>query len=158
MINISTTFTETGHLMTGDELKEKIFDAIRKCCAKGEATASMGFAASPYDAAPGQDASVTVATESIEDGMALRASGPSVVFREFGSGAISGNHPMGGAFGLVPGSWSTGPYGKGHWADPNGWWLPGTHGVKSFGNPPARAMYDAAKTIETELRHEFGGG
>ena len=84
------------------------------------------------------------------------ASGETVLFIEFGTGI---NNPE-----LVEPSGLTyqhGTYGKGHGADPNGWVYVGEQGnagqpiregvYRTYGNPPAKAMYYAAKDMKAEI-------
>ena len=86
-----------------------------------------------------------------ENACAVVATGEATLFIEFGSGYMMGyGHPEPQGYG--PGTWSDGPNGKGHWDDPNGWYLPKEKGGgKSYGNPPAGAMYSAVKEIELEF-------
>lgn len=115
----------------------------------GASVASIRFARATYTGL--KDASVSV--EPISNGYAVKANGKSVLFLEFGSGAKHGyGHPEGNEFGFVPGSYSDGPEGKGHWDDPKGWWIPkSSGGGHTYGNPPAMGMYEARKTIIREL-------
>ena len=84
---------------------------------------------------------------------AVVAQGEAVLFIEFGAGLLAqqgGGHPEPHGFGA-------GTYpGKGHWDDPNGWYLPKdkwqADGTKhSYGNVPAMAMYGTVKELEREL-------
>ena len=84
---------------------------------------------------------------------AVVAQGEAVLFIEFGAGLLAqqgGGHPEPHGFGA-------GTYpGKGHWDDPNGWYLPKdkwqADGTKhSYGNVPAMAMYNTVKELEREL-------
>ena len=80
----------------------------------------------------------------------IYADGESVAFIEFGSGAKYGyGHPQASKFGVGPGTYSEGEYGKGHWDDPSGWWF--GSGQHSYGNPPAMAMYKAVQNITEQL-------
>lgn len=82
---------------------------------------------------------------------AVIAAGNAVLFIEFGAGYLMGyGHPE--PMGYGPGTYP----GKGHWDDPNGWWLPkavqeATGKKKSFGNPPAAAMYNTVKDLEERI-------
>lgn len=79
---------------------------------------------------------VTVVAESIPNGARVHASGNAVLFIEYGAGATRGyGHPNPRQYG--PGTYP----GRGHWNDPNGWYY--AHGQRSWGNPPACAMYNA---------------
>lgn len=93
------------------------------------------------------DADITV--EEIENGYRVVASGETVFILEFGAGVRLGyGHPQADEFGMGPGTY---PDGKGHWNDPNGWYLPGGHGRHSIGNPPGMMMYNAAKDIRAAI-------
>lgn len=80
-------------------------------------------------------------------------SGQSVAFVEFGAGVTYGEgHPQAAEFGVGPGTWP----GKGHWDDPNGWYLPKekqlSDGTKhSYGNPPNMPMYNTAQDLKQEI-------
>lgn len=108
-----------------------------------------------------------------DDTLVLRANGKSVAFIEFGTGTIATPYP------ILPtgenpyanlGMSGRGEYGKGHGANPP-WYYPiekglgntgrpkvekdGTESEKwafTLGNPPARAMYQAAVTISDKQR------
>jgi len=91
---------------------------------------------------------------------AIVASGKTVLFVEFGAGVyLGGGHPN--PMGYGPGTYP----GKGHWDDPNGWYLPksamGKSGVHTYGNAPSAAMYHTAKSLRAMLeqaaREVFGG-
>lgn len=125
----------------------------------GADTARLKFQTAMYDG----DNDVSVSVEKIEDGSAIVASGEDVLFMEFGSGARYGGtlHPQAAEFGFGPGTWSDSPQGKGHWDDPKGWHLPKEKGgYRSFGNPPALAMYEAGVTVKenigTAIKEEYG--
>jgi hypothetical protein len=95
-----------------------------------------------------------VKVEAVPDGK-LRtyvvATGDAVLFIEFGAGYLMGyGHPE--PMGYGPGTYP----GKGHWDDPKGWYLPkavqeATGKKKSFGNPPAAAMYNTVKDLEERI-------
>ena len=91
---------------------------------------------------------------------AIVASGQTVLFVEFGAGVyLGGGHPN--PMGYGPGTYP----GKGHWDDPNGWYLPkstmGKSGVHTYGNAPSAAMYHTAKSlremVEQAAKAVFGG-
>lgn len=106
----------------------------------GEVRASAMFSNAAYDGTN----DVSVRAEQYGTGWRVVASGNAVLFIEFGSGASKGyGHPNPQGYG--PGTYP----GKGHWNDPKGWYY--KHGVKSFGNPPAAAMYYAEQDIRAEI-------
>lgn len=120
--------------------------------------ANVSFGSMHYDG----DRDVSVGPVWLDDHtLALSARGKDVLFMEFGSGALYGDgHPQAKQFGYGPGTWSDNEAlgGKGHWDDPNGWYY--RHGEKSWGNPPAMAMHDAAQKMRAAVtktaREVFG--
>ena len=91
-----------------------------------------------------------VTYEETPNGFKVIARGETVLFVEFGTGITYGfGHPEAQEFGMGPGTY---PDGKGHWNDPNGWYLPkSAGGGHTYGNLPAMPMYEARKQIEQEL-------
>ena len=90
---------------------------------------------------------VTVRVDNTGSVAVIYADGSAVAFIEFGSGAKYGyGHPDAARLGTGPGTY---PDGKGHWDDPHGWWY--GHGKHSYGNPPAKAMYEAREQIVEQL-------
>lgn len=138
------------------EAKKKMF--LERLAGVGINTADIVFRNAIYDGT--NDVVVNPSPEWIDENrLRVVASGKSILFIEFGSGPHGGGHPQTGEFGYGPGTWSEGPNGKGHWKDPGGWYY--AHGLKSTGNPPARAMYRAAERMRREIRtiarEVFGG-
>ena len=87
------------------------------------------------------------------------ASGESVGFIEFGSGAAyPDSHPKAEQDWMKHGSWSDSEFGKHHWKDENGWYY--AHGRKSHGNPANMCIYYAAREMERNIvktaREVFG--
>ena len=123
------------------EQNQKVQDACMQLAEIGKTRANADFASVPYDGV--KDYSLTV--EPIENGARLVASsaGETINFLEYGAGAL--NPPYLGVDPYGRGSWSEGPSGKGHWKDPNGWYY--AHGKKSWGNPPAAALYHAEQAM-----------
>ena len=116
----------------------------------GLRVADIKFATALYDG----DDRVDVTVEPTENGYKIVATGQAVAFIEFGSGAkYGGGYPlntMQPSVNTNPGSWSLDPaVGKGHYADPNGWYY--EYGKKSWGNPPAMAMYYADKEMRQRI-------
>lgn len=104
-----------------------------------EARERFAAAASSYDG----NYDVNVVAEATPSGARVHAFGQTVLFAEYGAGASFPNYPGVDPYGR--GSWSMGPNGKGHWNDPNGWYY--AHGKKSWGNPPAAAMFHAEQAM-----------
>lgn len=129
--------------------EDKIHSALQRLAEKGYQIASAGFNSAMFDGT--NDVQVNIVWES-ENVVTLVASGQSVLFIEFGTGATYGyGHPLAQQYGYGPGTWSDNEAlgGKGHWNDPNGWYY--KHNTKSLGNPPARAMYDAFTTMRDQV-------
>lgn len=98
---------------------------------------------------------VSVRVDSTGSVAVIYAEGNAVAFIEFGAGAKFGyGHPRAGEFGFGPGTYSDGPDGKGYWDNEDGWWY---GGQRTYGNPPAMAMYSAVQAITesvTEIARE----
>ena len=87
----------------------------------GAVRASLDFARTPYDG----NKDVSVSVDTIPFGARLIASGQSVLFLEYGSGAKMGyGHPQPNGYG--PGTYN--PLSN-NWQNPNGWYY--AHGQKS---------------------------
>ena len=127
------------------ESKKRTF--IERIAQIGFSYADIAFSEAAYDG----DKDVTVHEPQWvdENTISVVADGKSVLFIEFGAGLIGGGHELAGQFGYGPGTWSDGPGGKHHWDDPRGWYY--GHGQKSYGNRPARAMYEASKEMRKQL-------
>lgn len=143
----------TGINQLQDELKEyqrwqqeQAKELAERLAVLGGTVASIRFKRAFYKGM--MDATVSVV--AIPDGYKVVANGESVLFIEFGTGIKHGyGHPEAQEFGMGPGTY---PDGKGHWNDPNGWYLPkSAGGGHTYGNPPAMPMYEARKQIEQEL-------
>lgn len=136
------------------EWDRKINEVLRRIAEIGATKASLGFSRAVYTG----DNDVSVSVEPIENGYSIIASGETVLFIEFGSGVTYGyGHPEPMEYG--PGTYP----GKGHWDDPNGWYLPKSKGGEhTYGNPPSAAMYRTGKELQQEIlriaREVFAGG
>lgn len=136
------------------EWDRKIKEVLRKLAEIGATKASLAFSRAVYTG----DNDVSVSVEPIENGYSIIASGEAVLFIEFGSGVTYGyGHPEPMEYG--PGTYP----GKGHWDDPNGWYLPKSKGGEhTYGNPPSAAMYRTGKELQQEIlriaREVFAGG
>ncbi len=99
---------------------------------------------------------VEVSVEPTKTGYKVVASGQAVLFVEFGTGVLNPEHPQSSEF-----SFSHGTYGLGKGANEKGWVYVGEQGnagqpiregvYHTYGNPPAKAMYNAAKDMKTEI-------
>lgn len=127
-------------------LDQKCAELTERLAAIGVTYAQIGFAEAMYTGE--KDAIVTVEQRG-EDTWVVKANGESVLFIEFGSGITFGyGHPEPNIYG--PGSYEP---SKGHWDDPDGWWLPKEKGGEhTFGNPPNMPMYNSVKQLEQELQ------
>lgn len=146
-----------GVLKFQKELEEKSTLLCQKLAERGAEVAKIGFSQAVYDGP--NDTEISVEGEGLS--YTVKANGEAVLFIEFGTGiTYSGqNHPE--PHGMVPGTWSEGPMGKGHWNDPNGWYIPKERGGgKTYGNPPNAAMFNAAETLRQTIadtvREVFG--
>lgn len=144
---------------------EKMRKLIERLMYEAYPIAEMGFAKALYEG----DNDVVV-KEPYWDGdtMILEANGEAVAFIEFGTGmAEPEQYPDDSAYDAL-GLSRRGQFGKGHGAKPP-WYYPmekttGNKGhpkrlpngkysekwICAFGNPPARAMYDASKVFDRE--------
>lgn len=124
-----------------DSLERKANELCNRLAQYGLTLADASFSGAAYDGT--KDVSVSV--EPTENGYRIVASGGTVLFIEFGAGVTYGyGHPEPLEFG--PGTY---PSDKGHWDDPNGWWIPG--GQHTYGNPPSMTMYNTTKDLEREI-------
>jgi hypothetical protein len=129
-------------------LLKKTDEVAKRLADIGAADANFRFANAYYDG--DNDVVITVKHNGIGK-YTVSADGEAVLFIEFGAGYKYGyGHPE--PQGLGPGTYP----GKGHWDDPNGWYLPKkvqeeTGIEKSYGNPPAAAMYNTVKDLEGEI-------
>lgn len=129
------------------KLDEKANKIAQRLAEMGATNVSLGFARAIYNGK--KDIDVTV--ENLGEGKyAIVASGETVLFAEFGAGVKYGDgHPQAAEFGMGPGTY---PYGKGHWDDPNGWWIPkSAGGGHTYGNPPNMPMYNTEQALKKEI-------
>lgn len=113
----------------------------------GATRASLDFARTPYDG----NKDVSVSVDTIPFGARVTASGSSVLFLEYGSGVKYGyGHPEPNGYG--PGTYN--PLSN-NWMNPNGWYY--AHGQKSWGNPPAMAMWNAEQIMRDRAQDVMNG-
>ena len=138
-------------------LKVKADALVKALADMGATNVSLIYARTPYTGPKITDVTVE---ERGEGKYAIVASGQTVLFLEFGAGVTYGEghpNPMGYGPGTYP--------GKGHWNDPNGWYLPksalGKSGIHTYGNAPSAAMYYTGKglhqMVKQAAREVFGG-
>ena len=127
-------------------LERKTAELTERLAAIGVTQAQIGFAEAMYT---GNNDAVVTTEQRGDNAWVVKANGESVLFVEFGSGVTFGyGHPEAGNFG--PGTYEP---SKGHWDDPNGWWLPKDKGGEhTWGNPPNAPMYNSVKQLEQELQ------
>lgn len=127
-------------------IERKTGELFRRCAAIGATVASIKFSRAIYTGK--KDVSVSV--EEIPNGYVVKADGETALILEFGAGFTYGyGHPEASQHGMGPGTY---PDGKGHWNDPNGWWIPkSAGGGHTYGNPPEMPMYEARKEIQQRL-------
>ena len=140
-------------------LEEKQRRLLEELVNIGVDVASVKFQTAQYDGI--NDVVVNRQPEWVgEDRLFLTASGSSITFIEFGTGVhYAEQHPKAAELGA-----NRGEYGQGNGArDTWGYYgSPGTNGqaiketdkgtlVLTHGNPPARAMYDAAKEMRNQI-------
>ena len=146
----------------------KMHSALRKLVNEGYQVARVGFDSALY--AGLNDVKVNIVWES-ENVVSLVASGQSVLFIEFGSGVTFPESPYAANFPeVVP----HGEYGRKQGGNPKGWIYIGEQGNgglavpvvehrkngtdivrdgkwRTWGNPPARAMYEASKVMRDKV-------
>ncbi len=126
-------------------LREKSTELCKRLADMGAVKASLEFSRAIYTG----DEDHEIIVEAVDGGYKVKAVGETVLFVEFGTGLIGYGHPE--SHGMQPGTYP----GKGHWDDPEGWWLPrdknGGHSQHTYGNPPNMPMYNTVKELELEL-------
>lgn len=125
---------------------ENVTQFVKEVTEVGTDKAQQSFRIAQYDGVN----DVTVYKQVYKKAGVITARGEALLFIEFGTGLEAQNPrdiPMDlYTYAYMPGSWSIGPEGKGHWDNPNGWYY--SHGNRSFGNPANKCMYNAAKEME----------
>lgn len=128
-------------------LLEKTDEFLKELANEGVQIASARFESAIYDGY----SDVTVHMEERDENtVAVVGVGKTVLMLEFGSGVrYPDDHPEAGAPNTLHGSWSEGEFGKGHWANPKGWFY--AHGKRSYGNPANKCMY----RTKSDLQNRF---
>ena len=137
-----------------DERQHRLLEELAKI---GIDTASVRFETAQYDGE--NDVVVNRQPEwAGENRLFLTATGKSVTFIEFGTGVhYAERHPNADALGFTRGAYGQGKGSRDTWGY---YGAPGTNGkvlretdkgtlVLTHGNPPARALYDAAKEMRS---------
>ena len=134
-------------------LLDKTKEFVKALADEGVEIAKVKFAQAVYDGT--NDVSCSV--EERGDGkVAVVAVGGATLFIEFGTGVLNPEHPQSSEFGFTHGT-----YGSGKGANEKGWIYVGEQGnagqpirdgvYRTYGNPPAKAMYYAAKDMKAEI-------
>ncbi len=140
-------------------LEEKQHTLLRELTMVGIDVAEAKFQTAQYDG--DNDVVVNRQPEWVGNNkLFLTATGNAVTFIEFGTGVhYTEQHPNAGALGAVRGTYGQGKGSRDSWGY---YGNPGTNGrvlkendkgtvVLTHGNPPARAMYDAAKEMRARV-------
>lgn len=135
-----------------NNLQSRINLLLERLATLGALRARVDFSNAMYAG----DNDVEVSVETTPTGYKIVASGCAVLFIEFGTGVINPEHPQSAEFGF-----SHGTYGEGKGSNEKGWIYKGVQGnagqpvrdgiYRTYGNPPARAMYNASKEVEQEI-------
>ena len=142
-----------------NSLAAKQHDLLERLSLIGIDVASAKFQTAQYDGE--NDVVVSSCPEWVgENKLFLTAAGSAVTFIEFGTGVhYSEQHPKAAELGAIRGSYGQGKGSRDMWGY---YGQPGTNGkvvkendkgtlVLTHGNPPARAMYDAAKEMRNRI-------
>lgn len=149
-------------------LEEKNRKFLERLAEIGIETATLKFGQAQYDGF--NDVAVSPDPEWVSDNkLVISAQGNAVTFIEFGTGVHYVDYPADATEAAK--KFKRGTYGQGKGANPNGWAYYGEMGrnptpparivretddgrtvVKTRGNPPARAMYDAAKEMRRRIK------
>ena len=159
-------------------LNDKMHELIDRLAQEGIQVADAGYRVAQYDG-PSDLEVGTVIWES-DNSAYITAYGDKILFIEFGTGQAYEEHPLGAQFGFVHGHYG---FGRGNINRyPKGWVYVGPMGlnptpyahhprsrttgnvltdkVRTKGNPPARAMYDAGRymhrMVEATAKEVFG--
>lgn len=130
-------------------IKERTATLARRLAEIGVERAEVNWADITYDG--DEDHALSIEQRG-ENRWAVKVSGTTVLFVEFGAGLIGYGHPE--PHGLGPGTFP----GKGHWNDPRGWVYGGVGSgasrvpLRSHGNQPNMPMYKTVKEVESLLK------
>ncbi len=141
-------------------MPDKQHKFLEKLAAIGIDVASVEFKTAQYDGT--NDVVVKPVPEwDGENRLYIAANGHAVTFIEFGTGVVwAEEHEKAAELGMVRGA-----FGQGKGSDPDGWTYYGEAGsfgqlvrqsdegnvYRTYGNPPARAMYLASKEMRTRI-------
>ncbi len=150
VVNLDKVISQIENYRQG--LQSKVNLLLERLSTLGAYRARIEFTNAMY--AGNNDVQVSVETTST--GYKVVASGMAVLFIEFGTGIINPEHPQSAEFGFMHGQ-----YGLGKGANEKGWVYVGEQGnagqpirdgvYRTYGNPPAKAMYYAGKDMKAEI-------
>lgn len=135
-------------------IEKKCMELCKRLSEIGLEHATMDFQSVNYVG----EKDVNVVVKKTENGYSIIANGETVLILEFGAGKTYGyGHPQATDFGMGPGTHPDPHYRTingqeiANWENPDGWYVPGTHGTKTLGNAPAMAMYNSAQAMRREI-------
>lgn len=151
-------------------LEDKQHRLLEELAKVGIDIADAKFSMAQYDG--DNDVVVSQSPEWVGDNkLFITATGDAVTFIEFGTGVhYTDQHPKGTEMGAIRGAYGQGKGSRDSWGY---YGSSGTNGqvvnetgkgtvILTHGNPPARAMYDAAKEMRNQIadiaREVFGSG
>ena len=127
------------------DLDKKANELCERLALMGALYAAWNFSGVLY--AGDVDCNVSVERKG-QNAYAIKASGQTVLFMEFGAGVNGYGHPMAPAFGMGPGTYP----GQTHAFDPNGWWFrQDGQAIHTYGNVPGMPMYNAEKDLTNDI-------
>ncbi len=150
VVNLDKVISQVKDYRKG--LNAKVNRFLERLSTLGAYRARVEFTGAMY--AGTNDVEVSVEAEGA--GYKVVAAGQAVLFIEFGTGVLNPEHPQSSEFGFAHGT-----YGEGKGANEKGWVYVGEQGnagrplrdgvYRTYGNPPAKAMYYAAKDMKSEI-------
>lgn len=157
--NIDTVINQVKKYQSSIGVKQKLL--MKKLSEIGVEVAVSAFTEVPYDG----EKDFSVDTHWEDNTLVIEATGDTVLFLEFGAGVFQPPYP-------ISTSYVRGEYGQGKGKNKS-WTYYGTKGgtkvvevdgktvYRTYGNPPARAMYDASKEMRERIleiaKGVFGG-
>lgn len=139
------------------DLDGRCREFLRRLAELGLKTAEVRFRSAQYDGT--NDVGVKIEWDD-DQHLRIVAAGKAVTFIEFGAGTFySEDHPLAAEKGAVRGQYGQGKGSNESWTY---YGDPGTNGsvvreadkgtvVRTKGNPPARAMYEASKAMRSQI-------
>lgn len=157
--NIDTVISQVKKYQSSIDGKQRLL--MKRLSDIGVEVSVSAFTAVPYDG----EKDFKVGTHWEDNKLVIEATGDTVLFLEFGTGVFQPPYP-------IATDYVRGEYGQGKGKNES-WTYYGTKGgikiaergnktvYRTFGNPPARAMYDASKAMRERIseiaKGVFGG-